>query len=518
MNERNIGVSLGSSVEQGLENKSLTSTPKSGALVTLGNIGDVNLDIGDVTKRKEPADPEVTRPRGGSRFDPLALLDNSVNGEEDGEAGDEGNEDDVGGDESGEREGQGGVLNKKEGAGIYLDPAVVAHRLMEVDDEMGRLNAKTTELTTTVHGLKDSLEFSQREVDLLKKENLALKAQVGSLELEDKRAQFQIETVDDKLDRLETLVKKKNLLIEGVPELVGKKEDVEETIGRILDQLNVPGRINFDACYRLGQYSRSGSRPILVAFEKQSDRDMIYAKRMDLKHTADYQRVWLNEDLGSASKRKRGLIRLISKEAQIQGIDCRTGKYAIHIDKVKYDESNWSELPPPLQPTSLKQVQVDGSTIAYQSEFAPFSNFYPCQIEIGKHMFFCLEQAFQFLRAKFLNKHLQATRIYLSRDVRFIKQVGGDLGSSEDWEAQQIEVMYSCLKKKFEQNPALLNLLLATGNMELVEATQDRLWGCGATLSSNVLRRHQWVGQNRHGKILMTIRDEFRHKKEAAAK
>ena len=54
-------------------------------------------------------------------------------------------------------------------------------------------------------------------------------------------------------------------------------------------------------------------------------------------------------------------------------------------------------------------------------------------------------------------------------------------------------------------------MLLDTGNCELVVATPNRLWGCGATLSSNLLRRHEWPGENRQGKILMTVRNELRN-------
>ena len=204
------------------------------------------------------------------------------------------------------------------------------------------------------------------------------------------------------------------------------------------------------------------------------------------------------------------MIQLITREAHQQGVDCLTGKYAVHIDKKKYDENNFAKLPLQLQPVSLKQKQIDKDMLAYKSEHAPLSNFYPCQIIIGKHQFFCAEQAFQFLRAKVLNKPLAATRIYLSRDVRYIKQLGQEMGTSTEWNTQQFDYMYICLKKKFTQNPALKTLLLDTGKMELVEATPDHLWGCGATLSSTILKRHAWPGQNKHGKILMTIRDELR--------
>ena len=395
----------------------------------------------------------------------------------------------------------------------YPDFETLASRLLEVDEVLKRLNGSSADLGTTVRSLESSLEFSQKEVEDLKKENRDLIARMATLELEDKRTQFQVENVDEKLDRLETTVKKKNLVFEGIPEQEGRNEDVDKTISDLFDQLSINAGINMEACYRMGPYNRHRPRPILVAFEKQVDRDLVYSKRVDVRKTTDFQRVWINEDLGQASKRKRGLIRMIAKEAQLQGIDCRTGKYALHINRVKYDSSNLEELPPQLQPTSLKQVQIDKETLAYQSEFAPFSNFFPCKITIGQHTFFCLEQAYQFLRAKILLKPLAATKIYLSRDVRFIKQAAADLGSSEEWERRQFDLMYVCLMKKFLQHPDLKALLLSTGDLQLVEATPDRLWGCGATLSSNALRRHEWPGRNKHGEILMTVRAELRRKR-----
>ena len=391
------------------------------------------------------------------------------------------------------------------------DLAKVVSKLSVMEAILIRLDDKSTKMNETVRDLEDSLEFSQNEIVNLKKENAELRQHLGAVETEDKRTQFQVNSLEDKLDKLETATKRKNLVIEGIPESEGGKEHTEKAIGNLFDQLGVQKGINFDACYRIGPYNKNRTRPVMVVFERQADRDGIYSRRLDLKHTKNYQKVWLNEDLGALSKRKRGLIRLISKEAQQQGIDCKTGKYSIHLDKKKIDSENMEELPPPLQLTTLKQVQLDNKTLAYQSEFAPFSNFFHCTILAGKHKFFCLEQAFQFLHAKSLNKPLIATKIYLSRDVRYIKQLGRELGTSTEWENKQFDLMYECLKKKFDQNPHLKALLLDSGDLELVEATPDRLWGCGATLSSNAIRRRSWPGQNKHGQILMTIRQEYRN-------
>ena len=385
----------------------------------------------------------------------------------------------------------------------------IAAKMDLVEEIISMMDEKSNKMVSTVRDLEASLEYSQNEIETLKKENEELKRLMGVIENEDKRTQFQVNMIEDKMDKLETPVKRKNLIFEGIPEVEGKREETEKTIGDLFDQLAVGKGINFENCYRVGSYIKGRSRPILVSFERQADRDLLFAKRMELKHTTHYQRVWVNEVLGPASKRKRGLIRLIAKEASLQGIDHRTGKYAIHIDKVKYDCSNLDELPPNLHPTQLKQVQVNDTTLAYQSEHAPFSNFFACPIKLGKHTFFCVEQAFHFIRAKNLNKHLAATKIYLSRDVRFIKQTGSELGTSTDWEAKQFDVMYACIKKKFEQNKDLRELLLKSGNLELVEATPDPLWGCGATLSSNVIRRKEWRGRNKQGEILMVVREEL---------
>ena len=392
----------------------------------------------------------------------------------------------------------------------YLVPSFVASKLRTMNASLTQLNKNSMALTDTVKDLEQSLEFSQSEIIDLKKENASLKRMVEGLELEDRRTQFQLKEVTNKVDKVDAATKKKNLIFEGLPELDGRREEVEKTICDLFDDLNVNKGIYFDACFRVGPYNKDRTRPILVSFERQSDRDLIYAKRAELQHTNMHKRVWINEDLNPALKRKRGLIRLITKEAQQQGFDCKSGKYNIQIDKAKYDEDNFDDLPPQLHPTSLKQVQIDQHTIAYQSEHAPFSNFFPSKIVIGKHSFFCAEQAFQFLRAKLLNKPLLATKIYLSREVRDIKQYGAELGTSEEWEGRQFDYMYICLKKKFVQNPDLRALLLKSGNMKLVEATPDRLWGCGATLSSNVLRKHEWKGQNKHGSILEIVREELR--------
>lgn len=70
-----------------------------------------------------------------------------------------------------------------------------------------------------------------------------------------------------------------------------------------------------------------------------------------------------------------------------------------------------------------------------------------------------------------------------------------------DWETVKDEVMRRAVRRKFETHDELREVLLATGDEELVEnAPGDFYWGCGADGS----------GQNRLGQILMEVRQSLR--------
>ncbi len=70
-----------------------------------------------------------------------------------------------------------------------------------------------------------------------------------------------------------------------------------------------------------------------------------------------------------------------------------------------------------------------------------------------------------------------------------------------DWDAVKDEVMLTALRAKFGQHSDLEELLLSTGDAELVEHTSnDSYWGDGGDGS----------GRNMLGHLLMRVRDERR--------
>ena len=77
----------------------------------------------------------------------------------------------------------------------------------------------------------------------------------------------------------------------------------------------------------------------------------------------------------------------------------------------------------------------------------------------------------------------------------------------DTWKENACEMCEPGIKAKFEQNPTILKLLVATGTKYLVECAHDRLWGNGIPLhEENCLDTTAWSGENLLGNILMRIR------------
>ena len=379
--------------------------------------------------------------------------------------------------------------------------------LDDLNEVMGRIGERFNENEVWMEEYRQSLEFSQKEIEDLKSENKELKLKIKLLEREDSRNDYQINDLEEKFGKLETQTRKRNLVLEGIEEpRAGEKEDLQHRIYSIFDQMGIDHAVECDICYRTGPYNKSRPRPVIVSFLKQADRDHVFAKRVNLKTSRDYGRIWINEDLAPAARRTKTVVRLVTKQAQNKGIPCKNGKFSVTVGDIKYNENTLTELPNQLSVKNVKQVQIDPRTVAYQSEFAPFSSLYPAKVKIGEHDYDTSEQAFQHIKAKSNNRPLLAERILLSKKTYEIKQMGGEVKTTDVWNDKEEDVMYSIQLRKFQQNPRLAEALIATQNLELVEATPSKKWGAGATLSSNVLKRHEWPGENKHGKILMTIR------------
>lgn len=133
-------------------------------------------------------------------------------------------------------------------------------------------------------------------------------------------------------------------------------------------------------------------------------------------------------------------------------------------------------------------------------DYFEFSNFSPHGVELSNLWWPTVEHYFQ--AQKFEDEDYRE-RIRRARTPKDAKTLGRtrSLPILCDWDTKRDEVMLEAIRKKFQTHAALRDMLLATGDEELIEnAPTDYYWGCGRT----------GTGENKLGRILMQVRDELR--------
>lgn len=132
----------------------------------------------------------------------------------------------------------------------------------------------------------------------------------------------------------------------------------------------------------------------------------------------------------------------------------------------------------------------------FRGKYFFLSNFYTAPVTYNGITYQNNEAAFQAQKTLERNLQYQFSQLNPSQ----AKKLGRKIPLRKDWEQVKYQIMYEIVKAKFEQNLALRESLLATGDAYLEEGNTwgDRIWG---TVNGE--------GQNWLGKILMKVREEL---------
>lgn len=129
----------------------------------------------------------------------------------------------------------------------------------------------------------------------------------------------------------------------------------------------------------------------------------------------------------------------------------------------------------------------------FRDEYFFLSNFYPVEIKLDGIVYPNAETAFQ--AQKTLDVEERRKFSMLKNPVQ-AKRLGRKVKLRDDWEEVKLEIMTEIVSQKFLQHPHLIEMLLQTGDEELVEGNK---WDVCKGKSENHL-----------GKILMKIRDVYK--------
>ena len=148
------------------------------------------------------------------------------------------------------------------------------------------------------------------------------------------------------------------------------------------------------------------------------------------------------------------------------------------------------------------------------SEFSPFSNWYPCDIQSDDHALRSIEQVYKFRKTVYCGDKTYAVKLLHTTDHRRAKELVSKISGldTSNWERKISDVMMELVKIKFS-HPVLKAELLKTGNLKLVEAGTDRYYSTGLPFTSRgMYSLKKWTGLNKLGILLCDVRKHIKSK------
>ena len=145
-----------------------------------------------------------------------------------------------------------------------------------------------------------------------------------------------------------------------------------------------------------------------------------------------------------------------------------------------------------------------------------FSNWHPADFTMGFKDEFTIdftssEQAMMFTKAV-LFEDVDAAQAIMETDYPKEQKAIGRIIKGFDfamWDSQCVDLVTNILIAKFQQNPPMMDVLLATGNKTIVEYSKyDNIWAIGMDITDpDILDESEWRGKNYLGICLMNARD-----------
>jgi ribA/ribD-fused uncharacterized protein len=96
-----------------------------------------------------------------------------------------------------------------------------------------------------------------------------------------------------------------------------------------------------------------------------------------------------------------------------------------------------------------------------------------------------------------------------------IKKLGREVAGYDDkvWDGKRVNVVSVANREKYNQNPDLKGILMATGDTIMVEASPwDKIWGIGLDeKAAKVTDPSKWPGLNLLGDVLTNLKNYYRN-------
>lgn len=252
-----------------------------------------------------------------------------------------------------------------------------------------------------------------------------------------------------------------------------------------------------------------------MKFLSLSDKQAVWEARSNLKPKEDEQQQFrLIMDKPKSTKERESMAFRIVHEAQ-RSNRYRSAKFQngkIWIDGEMYEQDELDRLPDDLLPTSIASPRT-AAAVVFFSRHSYLSNHNLCHFVYEGRMYTSIEQFLTRARALFAKNYWVAEKTLQTDDPQELKRLLVRMstdGRREEWRANVGAYIKPALRAKFLQNEKARKFLVETGDRTIGEASIDRFWGIGMSLSDHRVFNVNLWGNNFMGKALMELRDELK--------
>ena len=386
--------------------------------------------------------------------------------------------------------------------------------------EVGSLRAMFVEYLGPIKERLDNIESSTKEsclkldnVDSFMKKVCDLEKRVVVIDIEVNQLRRENKDLKEKMITMESQSRRDNLQFIGVDE--SRNENCERIVISLCESvgINITERAIIRA-HRLGKFNAQRQRPIIVRFHHFKDREWVFSKRNEFKTQC---RIRVNEDFPQEiTARRRQLFPIIEAAYKYRNPDDPEFRFRakVVVDKlvvngVLYTVDTLSRLPTPLKPAVISTV-TNGNAVAFYSKASPLSNHYPSAFVCKDIPYNCMEQYLMQKKALHFDDTATAAKVMESTSAPQQKALGKQVVNFDEakWRNEVVPILMQGLRAKFGQNQDCMDVLKATGEKTLIEASEDKFWGVGIKLDDKNLWDHTRWSNNLLGKSLMELRSE----------
>ena len=306
---------------------------------------------------------------------------------------------------------------------------------------------------------------------------------------------------------------RRNLVFEG---LVGESE--AEIVAKVIDiaaKIKVTVYSNeIEQVFRMNRRDESDKRPgpVLVTLTRVVLRDTILKKKGDLSDVNGCERIFINADEPLEIRKAKSFLRKAAYHARKQGEVVIFKHNQVSINGTIYTTDNFEEIPAkylnpdcqqdhetkeqPMEAsggvdtTATKEglirkgerMKITKKGLCFSGPTAYVSNMAYIPIKFNSEDFVSNEQGYQW------NKAVDHEDPELARDIKDtknsyeVKSAGGLVTASPEWNRNAPHLLEKLFEAKLDQHPEILERLIETYPLELIEASIDTTWGEGGAL------------------------------------